>query len=327
MGSKMQWNTKQIADSLKNYVFEQDGFDLGAISLIKFESNSKIGIGKNRAGKLILVLPGQNDVTAFTTKYATFDPWTNFIEVNGGRTIEGAAILKCSIDTNDADSIEAVAAIFFGIIDLQIRFGSCGKAIWQMRSLFENGFSYSPSENILTGLVGEICCILASENYENFVSAWHGNIDDKYDFSFQNIRIETKSTLKNKRQHHYSSHQIPGILPEKTYVASVLVQKTEIGTSFSELAELLFEKLADDTAEKALMIILNTIKVPINFIEKFNIDLTGTLSSIKLVGAESIPTPQSVEGVLDFNWEAIIPESCSDKSLAMINKIISDSEN
>jgi hypothetical protein len=152
--------------------------------------------------------------------------------------------------------------------------------------------------------MGELLIISLSENAPLAVRFWHSNIDDKFDFSGSNFRLEVKSTSTGMRNHHFSSNQIPGNVPEKTFIASVKIARVEVGTTLSEILSRLRLKLDKSEFEKVTEIIHRTIGVPVQLVTEYQIDLEATVLGIKLLKSSDVPCPVSGEGILSMDWLA-----------------------
>lgn len=133
------WNTQKIKESLGSNRSWPTGSD-SQFSLSFFDYESKIGIGRDGQNNIVLVLPGQADVLAFNTEGAIFEPWTQVHWIEENLDISQVSTLKCLFDNSSEEHLAAVSAVFMGIIDLQLEFGHCGNAIWEMKALFESKF-------------------------------------------------------------------------------------------------------------------------------------------------------------------------------------------
>jgi hypothetical protein len=87
MTKSITWNTKEIIDAITRGELLDTRFSSDSIKLNLFENNFPIGVGVNKNKNAILILPGQNNVTAFKTKYAEFDPWTNLTGKYSGQIL------------------------------------------------------------------------------------------------------------------------------------------------------------------------------------------------------------------------------------------------
>jgi len=297
------WDSKQIVKAIRSSEVD-DELQPNHIHLHLFDLDSQIGIGADGKGNTVLVLPGQQDAFAFETEFASYDPWSNLVVFESSTQLNGVSILRCNIEIEDEATIEAAAAIFYGLIDLQEKFGETGKAIWQLKSLFANRLKFELADSTITGLLGELLIVSISKNPSLAVRFWHSNIDDKFDFSGSNFRLEVKSTSTGVRSHHFSSHQIPGNVPEKTFVASVQIVRVEGGTTLSEILADLSLKLDVDELTKVTEIIHRTLGVPAELVHDYQIDLEVTRLGIKLLKGPDVPSPSPNDGVISMEWLA-----------------------
>jgi len=297
------WNSKDIVKAIRSSKVV-DELPLNHIHLNLFDLNNQVGVGADGIGNTVLVLPGQKDSFAFETEFASYDPWSNLVVFESSAKLDGVSILRCNIEIDNEATTEAAAAIFFGLLDLQEKFGETGKAIWQLKSLFANRLKFELSDSTITGLIGELLIISISENTSLAVRFWHSNIDDKFDFSGSNFRLEVKSTATGMRNHHFSSHQIPGNVPDKTYIASIQIVRVEVGTTLSEILSRLQMKLDKSEFLKVTEIIHRTIGVPVELVTEYQFDLDATVLGIKLLKSTDVPCPISGEGVLSMDWLA-----------------------
>ena len=297
------WDSKQIVKAIRSSTID-DELQPNHIHLQLFDLGRQIGIGADGKGNTVLVLPGQQDAFAFETEFASYDPWSNLVVFESSTQLNGVSILRCNIEIEDEATIEAASAIFYGLIDLQEKFGETGKAIWQLKSLFANRLKFELSDSTITGLLGELLIVSIAKNPSLAVKFWHSNIDDKFDFSGSNFRLEVKSTSTGVRSHHFSSHQIPGNVPEKTFVASVQIVRVENGATLSDILARVSLKLDGDELAKVTEIIHRTLGVPAELVHDYQIDLDATHLGIKLLKGIDVPSPSPNDGVISMEWLA-----------------------
>ena len=297
------WDSKLIAEKI-SLNSSREELKPEFIHLRLFDSEKSVGIGVDGKGNTVLMLPGQIDVPAFQTAFASYDPWAQLTVFETGKQLQGISVLRCDVDLGDVDNVEAAAAIFLGLIDLQEKFGKTGKAIWQLKNLFENRLKFTVSDEVITGLIGELLLILASNKPAIAIDYWHSNIDDKFDFSGEKFRLEVKATISGTRNHNFSSHQIPGNVPDKIFVASTQIIRVENGATLSHVLEKIELRLEVESFQKVISNVNSTLGVPHQLITNYQIDLEPSIESIKIYRGIDVPRPSAAEGVISMKWLA-----------------------
>jgi len=297
----MIWTLDQIVEAIT----KDDNEDLGnqEFSLTLWDPKLNIGVGHNVAGEQILVFPGDPELVGFDKKFATFSPWARLVWERENAELPHLAILRCKFDVSEELSIRAVAGVFKGLLDIDSRFHTAGRAVNSLRKLFEEGLAeYSPQG--VTGLLGELLVILSSPNKEKAVEAWHSSIDAAFDFSWNSKRLEVKATMTPERVHNFSSNQVPGPAGVDLQIASVKLHKTEVGQTLGDIVEYVIAGLPDDLAAKVTEICTETIKVPIFSVLEPVIDYPVSMQTIVFYDGSDIPTPAMVPDIRSMKWEA-----------------------
>jgi hypothetical protein len=302
----MQISSKEILTAIKKPIGEISATGGSKIFLDIFESEENIGVGSSSEGRTVLLLPGQSNVISFETNFASFNHWVSVTRAEDNKVLDGVALLTLNIEKTDQATMDAATAIFLGIIDLQIKFGKCGEAIWQMKSLFESQLKYKPTDDAITGLIGELIFILNSKDIEKTVQCWHSAVDDTYDFSSESLRLDVKTTRSGIRHHYFSSAQIPASTGKKVLIASVLVNSVEMGTTLSQLVNKITENLSTELASKVHSSVLKQIGTHPGMVLNPQIDTVNTLKSINIYDAHEIPCPQFEDQVLSMSWLATL---------------------
>lgn len=302
------WDSKEIVKVIRNIEVDLE-LPANHIHLRLFDLEKHIGVGGDGKGNTVLVLPGQQYALGFETEFASYDPWSNLVISESSAELNEVSVLRCNIEIGDESTLEAAAAIFYGLLDVQDKFGETGRAIWQLKSLFENRLKFDLPDSTITGLLGELLIIAASIDPNLAVDYWHSNTDDKFDFSGTNFRLEVKSTVSVFRNHHFSSYQIPGNVPDKTYVASAQIVRVEVGSKLLDLISLISNRLDMEHVEKVLEVVRKTLKVPLELLTDYQFDLSASIDGIKLIKAADIPSPTPALGVISMEWLAEIDQS------------------
>ena len=299
-------NTKEILKAITMRIGEISIESNTKIFLNLFDENEKIGVGTDSNGRTVLLIPGQLNVLSFETNFASFNHWISVTRAEDNKVVEDVALLTLDIKKTDLSAIDAATAIFLGIIDLQIRFGKCGEAIWQMKSLFESELKYKPADDAVTGLIGELAFILNSKDKDTAVKCWHSAVDDTYDFSSESLRLDVKSTKSGVRHHYFSSTQIPPTTGKKVLIASILVDSVEMGTTLGQLINKVIENLSPDLVDKVNTSVLKQIGTHPGTVLNPQIDIENTLESIRIYDSHDIPSPMYAEQVISLKWLATL---------------------
>ncbi len=272
-----------------------------------WDPDRNIGVGHTADGKQILILPADSKLMGFEKKFAEFSPWTSAYWLEQELSLEKIAVLTCKFDMEESRSRQAVAGVFFGLLEVNELFGSAGESIWALSKLFDDGtFSVDPKG--LVGLIGELLVILTAEDKSSMVKTWHSDPSNKFDFSWEKMRVEVKSTMGTSREHNFSSFQIPG--PEGTVVrvASVLIEVAEVGSNLGDLINEVTRDLEPELASKVLRQCLASLSVFPYSITRPVFDLQTSMKSIRYFDSSAIPAPVSVPGVLEMKWKATLEQ-------------------
>ena len=155
------------------------------------------------------------------------------------------------------------------------------------------------------GLWAELFLISVASEPTELLRAWHRLPDDKYDFSWENQRIETKSATSKIRQHHFSLEQLNPTMGVKVLVASMFVDRIGSGTSLVELAETVRSKIKDPELLFYLEHIIG-LTLGSNWKsaakDRFNYELAK--KSIAFYSSEAIPcvNPDLPKGISDVHF-------------------------
>lgn len=106
----------------------------------------------------------------------------------------------------------------------------------------------------IRGLWAELFIIYKSSNPDKMLKAWHQNVTDRYDFSFDSINLEIKSRGKLKPvEAQFSMNQIePPKGSTKVIVTSVYVDSSSSGLSVIDLRNEINKKLRSNTLKEKL---------------------------------------------------------------------------
>jgi hypothetical protein len=297
----MNWKIEDVVNALQNENYPKLDNEK-ELALQLFDPIITCGVGIDNLGRRVLVLPGQELASSFLTKNAEFDPWSSVKWIDSDQILPQVSTLRCEANFKNKSICEAIAVIFTGLINIQLKYGSAGSAIWEMKQLFENGFNSNVSDEVVTGLFGELVLIGSTHNPNVLIEHWHSNIDAYFDFSSEKQRIEVKTSRSNLRNHKFSSNQIGTELDQKTFIVSIILSLVEKGTSLSDLVNEISDKVTTENSIKLVNIVVGTLGTMPEMINEFKIDLIETIKSVRYIKASNIPRPQKSAGVISMNW-------------------------
>lgn len=154
--------------------------------------------------------------------------------------------------------------------------------------LFKN-FLDTPKRT-LQGLWAELFFIAEHNNVSQLVSAWHQDIEDKYDFSFGNTRVEVKSSKFRERIHNFSVEQLSPLKNIQICIVSIFVETMSNGLSIKNLLYLIEKKLKGniELIGKIRLLAFSTLGSEINSINK-KFDYQLAKDSFKVYDAKDVP--------------------------------------
>jgi len=160
--------------------------------------------------------------------------------------------------------------------------------IYKITSLFQ--LLSSPPTKTIQGLFGELL-IINHSNFPNYhLKAWHVDQKSIYDFDDGKECLEVKTTTSPKRIHSFSQEQLANRKGRTIYVASVLLQRIDMGHSIFELLSEVKERIKD----KKLLYKLDTLvfKTLGNELENYDevrFNYNTAIDSLEYYSVEHIP--------------------------------------
>jgi hypothetical protein len=297
-------NLLQIREALTgSHVLDPD-----EVALPIWDNGDPYGIGVDSESRFILVLRACGSMGDISGSHFSFSANVN-INVRGIGLYANVSVLKVSSRPSDEVDIEAIAAVFLGLIEVsRDRSVSLSRVIACFETLFETGKSGQTSRETLIGLIGELIVISISKDKDFVLSCWSSGERDRFDFSCNGERVEVKATTAAERIHHFNSKQIPGPLGSQVLIASVKVCEVEIGQRLIDLIEMIKADLASEISkarliEKTMLVLRGSIESQSSFI----FDISTSALSVVYYSADSIPRPTMKSGVLSMEWTALLP--------------------
>lgn len=148
-----------------------------------------------------------------------------------------------------------------------------------------------PPKKSIQGLWSELFFIEQSNFPEKVILGWHSIPEEKFDFCFDKLRIEVKSTATESRTHHFSSAQLKSLKDTEIIIASILVNINVAGLSIFDLLKKINAKLDDypKQKEKLHLLVYSTLGTDIEKVNemKFNYELAK--ESMRFFNSKDVP--------------------------------------
>ena len=169
-----------------------------------------------------------------------------------------------------------------------------------------------PPKKSIQGLWSELFLIEQSATPEKIILGWHSIPEEKFDFSFEKLRIEVKSSASESRTHHFSSAQLNPLNNTEIIVASILVSSNIAGCSINDLLNRINKKLANypKQKEKLHLLVYSTLGLDIERVDQMKFNFEQAKKSLRFYQSNSIPK------ILDVN----IPKEVS--NLKFVSNLI-----
>lgn len=148
-----------------------------------------------------------------------------------------------------------------------------------------------PPRKSIQGLWSELFFIEQSNFPEKVILDWHSIPEEKFDFSFDELRIEVKSSATESRIHHFSSAQLNPIKNTKIIIASILVKTSVAGLSIVDLVKKINGKLDDfpKQKEKLHLLVYSTLGTDVEKVNEIKFDYELAKESLRFYKSEDIP--------------------------------------
>ena len=137
-----------------------------------------------------------------------------------------------------------VAETIVSIVGASPLSGEVAQAVRTLTELFQS-LSWPTGRSVI-GLFGELFAIHVSRSPRVAVTAWRSSVDNRFDFSIDDVRLEVKSSSDRIRSHSFSREQC--MPPDNTVgiLISLFVERSGGGLSLGELVERVERQLVGD---------------------------------------------------------------------------------
>lgn len=144
----------------------------------------------------------------------------------------------------------------------------------------------------IQGLWSELLLINLSPVPHRMIDAWHSIPEEKFDFSYNNISLEVKSTSKQKREHYFSLEQLTPFGKATIIVASIITIRKTGGINTQTLLNRIEKKLGQYPMqrEKLISLVGSTLGTSLNQIRDVEFDYNYALESLRFFDSCNIPS-------------------------------------
>lgn len=165
-----------------------------------------------------------------------------------------------------------------------------------------------PASRSVTGLFAELLVIAISRNPLKCVAAWRANPSDRFDFSADDARLETKATGDRIRAHYFAIEQCVSPSGTHAVVASMFVEQNGAGQSLGELVGEAQKRLAGDMQAllKLRTVVANSLGGALPAALRMRFDSALARSTLTFFRADDIPAirPPIPSGVSSVRFRA-----------------------
>jgi len=174
----------------------------------------------------------------------------------------------------------------------------------------------------IQGLWAELFCISLTNEPEKFITGWHRNPKEKFDFSFDGLAIEVKSTSKrNPRSHIFKQEQLESISNQKIIIASVITEEMDGGgLSISDLIEKIEGSIDNsDCLIKLNQVVCESLGSDISKINDYSYNFNLAKDLFSIYDSQNIPQIlDSHRNISNITFRANIDD------IEMLNKSLDD---
>ena len=209
-------------------------------------------------------------------------------KVSSGPITENCSFTLMTLLTDD----EEIISYFFKITNVLVcKLGNdpslttVYEEVSKVLTIFEK--TKKISRDGVQGLFCELTIINLSTDKDTMVEAWHNETTDRFDFNDSNVKIEVKSTKKEKRVHFFKASQLNSDNP--LYIASFMVIPSGIGKTVLALKDEIEKKLnKTENKTKLNEIVLKTLGVNYLSSNEYVFDYNSIIQTLRFYDLKDI---------------------------------------
>ncbi|MEJ7745314.1 MAG: PD-(D/E)XK motif protein [Luteimonas sp.] len=168
-----------------------------------------------------------------------------------------------------------------------------------------------PSHRAIKGLWAELFVVYKSPSVGLWLAAWRGGVTDKFDFAWNQSRMDVKVTEGPRRIHEFALAQVDE-LAHATFVTSLLLRRSSSGLNVIELAMRIAERVTTNKRnliQKLWTNVSDTLGADFAINSDLKFDPTFAANNLRVVAAKLIPKPDVLDSrVYDVRFKVDISE-------------------
>jgi Putative PD-(D/E)XK family member, (DUF4420) len=205
--------------------------------------------GRTREGFLCLLLASHDSAPRAPLRLAAIEvsfavPCQITIPGEPERTETLTAVSCTSADAEIQRYFSHVCETILRIVGMHPSLREIIDAVRRLVDLFQK--LSRPSKRSVTGLFGELFVISSSSSPAAAVQAWRSTLDDRFDFSTGDLRLEVKASSTRQRSHNFSLEQCVPPAGATGILISLFVESSGGGLSLLELVRRIERQLDAD---------------------------------------------------------------------------------
>lgn len=210
---------------------------------------SKHFVGRDSQGQPCLLL-GSNETTIqapirLAALEVRFSIPCRIATSNGVERTETLTTIVCTARDDETRSYFAhIAETIIDIVGPSPSIYSITSSVRRLVELFQR--LSRPATRAVTGLFGELYAIHRGRSPKIAVQAWRSAVDDRFDFSIDDVRLEVKASSERVRAHSFSLEQCNPPNGTVGVLLSLFVESSGGGLSIQELIERIERQLDGD---------------------------------------------------------------------------------
>ena len=223
-------------------------------------------------------------------------------EPSGVQRTESLTVVMCLSHEREVEGYFAwVVDLLVSVLGPLPTSAAVASAINELVDLFQK--LRRPPRKPVVGLIGELLVIASARNPSAAITAWRMDTDERYDFSAQNLRVESKASTTRSRSHFLSAEQADPPPGTVGLLASAFIEQASGGTSLAQFLDVIEARLPGHADVSRLRgIVADTLGVDLPGAFDWTFDLAGARSSLawfdlRTVPAIRAPVPLGVSGV------------------------------